>query len=181
MHDMFQLQQQAMRLWTRAAEYLTRYGVVEAPTPPRPTKTKARTTSPNPFNVTDLKEAVQEIELGAKTTSTANLPEGWRTFHYARTINGAEWRVASGLLSSIHNVIESYIRRGSAKAALRLVEDAEVLTTMVGSRALRARMLVRKGEILIGTGEMQEGQRVLEEAREVLNLVCLRDRRLFDY
>ncbi len=98
-----------MRLWSKAADYLSRYATLESPAKP------ARSPSPDPFNVASLKEAVQEMASESKPPPGANIPEAWRSFHRARTLHGAEWRVAFGLLNALYIIIESYIRRGSVK------------------------------------------------------------------
>ncbi len=45
----------------------------------------------------------------------------------------------------------------------------------MGSRALLARGLIRKGELLVLTGELEEGYRTLVEARDALSTVSHQD------
>jgi hypothetical protein len=159
---------QSLRLWGRAADVLQRSK------PTTPNEQASRSPSPNPFQVTQLKEAISDITGGVDTASKSEqpqLPSHWLSFHRGPSLDGSDWRIAVGLLTGIFSAAKYFLSRGSVKAAQRYIIDAEALAASLESPGMHARALARKAELFLRTGSYEEAYTSIAKAAELLATV----------
>jgi hypothetical protein len=159
----------SLRLWGRAADVLQRAK------PSSLSERTSRSPSPNPFQVTELKEAIDDITASVNAATKAGqsqLPPQWLSFHRGPSRDGSEWRIAEGLLTNLILIANRYLSRGSFKAAQRYIIDAEVLAISLQSPGMQARALAGKAELFLHSGSYEEAYANIVKASELLTTVC---------
>lgn len=141
---------QALRLWHRAVDALARLA------PQRSIKTEPS----NPFDMTELRDALPSTQpLSPKDTATKSFP--------ARLVtDGLEWKVASGLLSTLFSLTQAYCARGSAREAEYFAQQALDFASSLNAPAMVGRSLTRLGEIQLKMGRIEESSKTLVMAAD---------------
>lgn len=128
--------------------------------PQKPTKPSE---SDDPFAMTDVKHA-----LSGEEKSPDRVQDQKHALQATR-LDGLEWRIASALLEILQSLGDSYAVRGSAREAEYFIKQSEELARVLGSHAMISRSLLRKAEVQLALGQLDESQRTLEEAKELLS------------
>lgn len=146
---------QALRLYHRAIDTFTRL----APTP-KPAG------SDNPFDMTGLKDALQSVQTDTPGAQQPPAPDQPPRKTYARrsALSSLEWRVASGLLSTLFALAQAYQARGSAREAEYFVAQAKDLAESLNASAMICRAVTRLGELKLCLGKIEEARECLKEA-----------------
>jgi separase len=150
--------QQALRLWNRAADTISRLAA-----PPQPPKPAAEPS--NPFEVPSAKDAPT-----AATSDPPNAALAFSKKSFGRGLqnDGVEWRIAEGLLETLFWLVEIYFARGSAREASYFAQSAQNLAESLGAPAMVSRALARKGEIELGRKQLQEAHHSLADATDLV-------------
>lgn len=83
-------------------------------------------------------------------------------------MDGLEWRIAEGLLSTLHSLAQSYFSQGSPRAAEYFIEQMQDLAESLNCPAMVSRALAKKGELQLHLGQLEEGHETLVKAAELL-------------
>jgi separase len=68
-----------------------------------------------------------------------------------------EWRLAEGLLETLFSLVDLYFTRGSPREACCFAQQAQDLAEALNAPAMTGRALVKKGEIDLSRGRLDEG------------------------
>ena len=112
--------------------------------------------------MSDLKEA-----LPGNTTTQA--PATKKVVPRRPPIDGMEWRISEGLLSTIFALTEAYYLRGSAREAEYFARQAVELAEELNVPAVHARALARRGEVQLHMNNLEDAWASISRAAE---LVC---------
>ncbi|KAG1748438.1 peptidase family C50-domain-containing protein [Suillus paluster] len=141
---------QSLRLWNRAVDTLSRL----SQPPAKPTKA---TDDTNPFEATPT--------ASASDTPSNNHP---RSLGQKRLMDGIEWRMVEGLLSTLLTLSHAYFTRGSSREAEYFAQQAQDLAESVNAPTMAARALMRKSEIQLYQRQLDAGRNSLAKAAELL-------------
>jgi separase len=81
-------------------------------------------------------------------------------------MEGLEWRICDGLLSTLFALAQAYFARGSAREAEYFAQQAQDLADAINTPTMVSRALARKGEIYLHTNRLSEGRECLMQAME---------------
>ncbi|KAF9528394.1 peptidase family C50-domain-containing protein [Crepidotus variabilis] len=140
---------QSLRLWNRAVDILSRL---------RPSPTGA--SENDPFEMTSLKDALPVTATAessaAKTVKPVSSPR--------LAIEGLDWRIFEGLLTTLFAVAELYNLRGSAREADYFAKQAADLAEQLNTPAMLSRAFARQAEIQLHMGRLQEAREKVQQA-----------------
>ncbi|KZV89225.1 hypothetical protein EXIGLDRAFT_771939 [Exidia glandulosa HHB12029] len=168
---------QALRLWNRAVDSLAR---LNQPPPPKPKpKPQHQKRDSNPFDMSDLREALGEITNGPPTTSAAlapalpdnPAPSTKKAVPRTGVFEGLQWRMVSGVLSTLFCLARLYFLRGSARESQFFINQALELARSTGAPAMQARALARKAELALYMRDMTTVAAALSEAETLFQSV----------
>ncbi|KAH8099548.1 peptidase family C50-domain-containing protein [Cristinia sonorae] len=151
---------QALRLYHRAIDTFTRL----IPPPPKPAA------SDNPFDMTSVADAlntVKDVTPGPQQLPAPDNPPR-KTYTRKSTMSALEWRVATGLLSTLFALAQTYLARGSAREAEYFVTQAKDLAESLNASAMTCRALTRMGELKLGLGKIDEAHDCLVQAANLI-------------
>ncbi|KAG1731550.1 peptidase family C50-domain-containing protein [Suillus lakei] len=143
---------QSLRLWNRAVDTLSRLSQHSS----KPTKA---TDDSNPFVATP-----PESSSASETRSNDHS----RSLSQKRLMDGMEWRMVEGLLSTLLRLTHVYFTRGSSREAEYFAQQAQDLAESVNAPTMVARALMRKGEIQLYQRQLNAGRDGLAKAAELL-------------
>lgn len=138
---------QALRLYNRAIETAAR---LHPHQPKRPDSGED-----NPFG-----EASSNDRMIVKPTSS---------YTRRNAMEGLEWRICDGLLSTLFALAQTYFARGSAREAEYFAQQAQDLAGAINTPTMVSRALARKGEIYLHTNRLGEGRECLMQATELVD------------
>lgn len=84
-------------------------------------------------------------------------------------MEGLEWRICDGLLSTLFALAQAYFARGSAREAEYFAQQAQDLAHAINTPTMVSRALARKGEIYLHTNRLDEGRECLVQAMEFVD------------
>ncbi|KAG2081359.1 peptidase family C50-domain-containing protein [Suillus cothurnatus] len=143
---------QSLRLWNRAVDTLSRLSQPSA-------KATKATDDSNPFEATPLESS----------TASDTRPNGQlRPLGQKRLIDGMEWRMVEGLLSTLLTLTHAYFTRGSCREAEYFAQQTQDLAESVNAPTMVARALMRKGEIQLYQRQLDASRDSLAKAAELL-------------
>lgn len=152
---------QALRLLNRAADTLSRLAPLK--------KVDEPSVSADPFAMSDMRDALPASNGAVNGASPEKerkvVPDG---VDQRSRLDGLEWRVATSLFETHLALSHVYAFRGSAREAEYFAHQAEELARILNVSALIGRALVRKGEILLSLGRVDDVEGLLEEAATLL-------------
>ena len=104
-------------------------------------------------------------------TSTNNQPVAKQKPSYSRrdAMEGFEWRICDGLLSTLFALAQAYFARGSAREAEYFAQQAQDLADAINTPTMVSRALARKGEVYLHTNRLDEGRECLMQAMEIVD------------
>ncbi|KAG6866775.1 hypothetical protein C0991_011434 [Blastosporella zonata] len=148
---------QALRLWNRATDSLLRLS-------------SSRSSSPgpqddNPFEMSNLKGA---LSAGLPQDLVKELFTPKKFFPRRRSMDGFEWRITEGLITTLFSLIEVYMNRGSAREAEYFAQQAQDLAQSLNAPTLVSRALAKKGEIQLYQGHLDISLEYLSSAAVLL-------------
>ncbi|TCD70963.1 hypothetical protein EIP91_000870 [Steccherinum ochraceum] len=150
---------QALRLYHRAIDTFTRL----APPP----KSSALD---NPFDMSDMKDALSAAKTNSPGSHQSPVPDNPPRKTYARrnTLSSLEWRIATGLLSTLFALGQAYLSRGSVREAEYFVLQAKDLAESLNASAMICRALTRLGELKLCMGKVDEAHECLRNAADLV-------------
>lgn len=151
---------QSLRLWNRAMDTLARLSP-----PPTSSRTSPQSES-NPFEMASLKDALPSDGTVARPEPELATPK--KIFSRLMSMDGLEWRICDGLLTTLFDLSRAYFIRGSPRESFYFAEQAEELATSLNIPAMMSRALTRKGEVQLHQGQLQDGYENLMHAAELL-------------
>lgn len=83
-------------------------------------------------------------------------------------MDGMEWQVSEGLLSTMLLLAQTYYLRGSAREALYFTKQAADLAESLNAPTLRSRALAIQGEIQLHMGTLDEAHASISKAGEIM-------------
>ncbi|KAG6920238.1 hypothetical protein DXG01_005007 [Tephrocybe rancida] len=148
---------QALRLWNRATESLLRLASSHSSSP--------ASQGDNPFEMTSLKDA-----LLAQPSKDAlkELPPSKKIFPRRTSMDGLEWRMTEGLITTLFSLVEVYMNRGSVREAEYFAQQAQDLAESLNAPTLVSRALAKKGEIQLYQGHLETSLECLTTAATLL-------------
>lgn len=84
-------------------------------------------------------------------------------------MDGMEWRIAEGLLSTLFALGHAYAARGSAREAEYFVQQAQDLAASLGLPSMLSRAYARRGEIHLQMGRLESAHAFLMDALELMD------------
>ena len=134
---------------------------------PLPTPPQASSQSEsNPFEMSLLKNAL--LSAGSDPQSEPELSPPKKTFSRRLSMDGLEWRICDGLLTSLFDLSRAYFNRGSPRESVYFAEQAQELAESLNIPAMMSRALARKGEVQLHQAKLQDGYGSLMHAAELL-------------
>ncbi|KAH9478241.1 Separin [Psilocybe cubensis] len=160
---------QSLRLWNRAVDAITRLYPVRGPP------------ESDPFEMTSLNDALPSTSSTSVPTpangSTTKKPNERRPL-----LDGLEWRMSEGLLSTMLALAQTYFLRGSAREAEYFAKQAVDLAEQMNAPGMIGRALTRQGEVQLHMGHLQDAWETLMKAslivKDVPGLETVEIRRL---
>ncbi|KAF9479762.1 cysteine peptidase C50 [Pholiota conissans] len=147
---------QSLRLWNRAVDTLARLNPLSRSSASSPSDS-------DPFSMTSMKDALP-------STGSASSPQDEKKNPERRPpMDGLEWRISEGLLSTMLSLAQTYYLRGSAREAEYFARQATDLAEQLNAPALQGRALAKQGEIQLYMGHTEEAQDNLTKAAELLS------------
>ncbi|KAK0220404.1 cysteine peptidase C50 [Armillaria fumosa] len=142
---------QSLRQWNRAFDALSRL---------QPPSSK-----PKPYDETDP----FTDPVASRTSEEASSNPGKKDFSRREAMNELGWRISEGLILTLFALCDGYAMQGSAREAEFFAQQAEDLAESLNAPAMMARALIRKAELQLHQGKLEEGQESLATA---LQLIC---------
>lgn len=146
---------QSLRLWNRAADTLAR--LRPSPSPSTPVESES-----NPFEVPSSKSSTTAPNTAQEQATPAKL------FPRRPAMDGLEWRVSEGLLTTLFALSQMYLARGSPREAEYFAQQAHDLAESLNTPAMVSRALAKKGEVQLHQGKLEEAHDSLSRAGELL-------------
>ena len=146
---------QSIRLWNRAADTLTRLS---------PSSRSQSKEESDPFGMSSLKEAL----LSGGTSKNPQEQLAVRKNTNRLTMDGLEWRISEGLLSTLFSLSRAYHLGGSAREAEYFAQQAADFAEELNLPAMVSRALAKKGEVQLQMGKLEEAHTNLARAEELL-------------
>ena len=128
--------------------------------PPPPGKKEADDS--NPFLADKAKETATD-----QRPDRAGSPSSGKQSQGLPALNGLEWRIAEGLLTTFFSLIQVYVARGSPREAEYFAHQAQALAESLRTPAMGSRAFARLGEIQLYLGRLQESYGSLTRATEL--------------
>jgi separase len=144
---------QSLRLWNRAVDTLSRLSQSSS----KPSKA---TDDSNPFEATPPESS---------SASNARYNDHPRSLGQKRLMDGIEWRMVEGLLSTLLTLTHAYFTRGSSREAEYFAQQTQDVAESINAPAMVARALMRKGEIQLYQRQLGAGRGSLAKAAELLH------------
>lgn len=110
--------------------------------------------------MTEVKNALPSAGNGADSKSDPMRPKP--------NMDGLEWRIAEGLLSTLLSLAQAYFSQGSPRASEYFIEQMHDLAKSLNCPAMVSRALAKKGELQLHLGQLEEGHETLMKAAELL-------------
>jgi len=88
-----------------------------------------------------------------------------------RLMDGMEWRMIEGSLSTLLTLTQAYFTRGSSREAEYFAQQALHLAESVNAPTMAARALMRKGEIQLCQRQLDAGWDSLSKATELFQVL----------
>ena len=152
---------QSIRLWNRASDTLIRLKVSSQP--------QSKEDS-DPFGMSSLKEAL--LSGGTSNGDTSKDPQERhavkKNTNNRLTMDGLEWRISEGLLSTLFSLSRVYHLGGSAREAEYFAQQAADIAEELNLPAMFSRALAKKGEVQLQMGKLEEAHTNLVKAEELL-------------
>ncbi|KAG8981364.1 hypothetical protein FRB90_007306, partial [Tulasnella sp. 427] len=134
---------QALRLWNRALETLTKLRQPSIP---------ASSSSPNPFQVSAQEQAISSEEKSGN-------PRMWDAM-----MDGLHWRLADGVITTLFTLGRLHHLRGSVKNSEFFTQKANELATSLNAPLLISRALAKEAERELAIGRLDTGHDLLVQA-----------------
>lgn len=83
-------------------------------------------------------------------------------------MDGMEWRVAEGMLSTLFALTHAYVVRGSVREAEYFVQQAQDLAESLKLPAMLSRAYARRGEIHLHLGKLDSAHGFLMDALDLM-------------
>ena len=83
-------------------------------------------------------------------------------------MDGLEWRVSEGLLTTLFSLSQAYLNRGSAREAEYFVQQAQDLAESLNAPTMVSRALAKKGEIQLYQRQFEASLESLTRAAELV-------------
>lgn len=148
---------QALRLWNRAVDTLSKIAPVSAPS-------EGAADLDNPF----LAEPAPRTGKTTDNGKLANIASPSKTTPRLPALNGIEWRVAHGLLVTLFALTQAYVSRGSPREAEYFAQQAKDVAESLNTPAMVGRALARIGEIYLHLHQVEDSHASLAKAAEYL-------------
>ncbi|KIP07348.1 hypothetical protein PHLGIDRAFT_30059 [Phlebiopsis gigantea 11061_1 CR5-6] len=148
---------QALRLWNRAVDTLSKIAPVSAPS-------EGAADLDNPF----LAEPAPRTGKTTDNGKLANIASPSKTTPRLPALNGIEWRVAHGLLVTLFALTQAYVSRGSPREAEYFAQQAKEVAESLNTPAMVGRALARIGEIYLHLHQVEDSHASLAKAAEYL-------------
>lgn len=120
----------------------------------------------NPFEMSSLNNALPSA--GSDSQSEPELSAPKKIFSRRMSMDGLEWRICDGLLTTLFDLSRAYFDRGSPRESAYFAEQAQELAESLNIPAMTSRALARKGEVQLHQGQLQDGYGSLMHAAELL-------------
>lgn len=91
-----------------------------------------------------------------------------KTYSRRNTLSSLEWRIASGLLTTLFSLAQAYLARGSAREAEYFVLQAKDLAESLDASAMICRALTKLGELKLCMGKPEEAHNCLKSAADLV-------------
>ncbi|GLB42455.1 putative peptidase family C50 [Lyophyllum shimeji] len=148
----------SLRLWNRATDTLSRLHPSPSNSPPPPAED-------NPFQMSSLKDALPTEPSGGPQKE---LPPPKKTFPRRTSMDGLEWRISEGLLTTLFSLHQLYFNRGSAREAEYFAQQAQDLAESLNAPPMVSRALAKKAEIQLYQAHFDASRECLTKASELL-------------
>ena len=148
---------QSIRLWNRAADTIMRLH------PSSRSQTTTTEEESDPFGMSSLKEALSSGNTSKEEQLTVK-----KNVNRRFTIDGLEWRISEGLLSTLFSLSRVYHLGGSAREAEYFAQQAADIAEELSLPAMISRALAKKGEVQLQMGKLEEAHANLARAEELL-------------
>lgn len=86
-------------------------------------------------------------------------------------MNGLEWRIVDGLFHTLFALSYAFFVRGSPRESEYFAQQAQDLAESINAPAMVSRALMKKGEIQLHQGLLDDGYRTLMGAAELLETI----------
>ncbi|TDL24888.1 hypothetical protein BD410DRAFT_766456 [Rickenella mellea] len=149
----------ALRLFNRASETLQKLS-------PPPIKSPQAADTNNPFDMSSLDDALTPNSSPKDVGTLSEKPTYDKT-----SLDGLEWRIADGLLTTLLSLSQGYLTRGSSREAEYFAQQAETLADSLRIPAMASRALSRKSEVLLRLGQLDNLNSNLVKALTLLKEV----------
>lgn len=116
--------------------------------------------------MTALKSALPSSE---STTLTPPEQQEKKMADKRPPIDGLEWRISEGLLSTMLSLAQTYFLRGSGREAEYFARQAAELAEQLNAPAMRSRALAKHAKIQLHMGLMDDAQANLTKAAELVS------------
>lgn len=113
--------------------------------------------------MSSLKDALPSVG------STTPVQAGKKPPERRSPMDGLEWRISEGLLSTMLSLAQTYYLRGSAREAEYFARQAADLAEQLNAAAMWGRALAKQGEIQLHMGRTEDAQVNLTKAAELLS------------
>lgn len=121
----------------------------------------------NPFEMSSLKDALPASGSDDQPRQS-ELSTPKKTYSRRSSMDGIEWRISEGLLSTLFALSRAYFARGSPRESEYFAQQAHDLAVSLNAPVMVGRALARKCEILLHQGELEDGYANLLRAAELL-------------
>ena len=91
-----------------------------------------------------------------------------KTYNRQPSMDGLEWRISEGLLTTLFALSRAYFARGSPRESEYFAQQAQDLAESLNAPGMISRALTKKGEILLHQGELEDGYASVMRAAELL-------------
>ena len=146
---------QSLRLWNRAIDALTRLGPQVASSSKTPEES-------NPF------EVVGNPSPEDPSGQTKGPESTKKTCARRPVIDGLEWRISEGHLTTLFSLSQAYLNRGSAREAEYFAQQAQDLAESLNVPTMVSRALAKKGEIQLYQRQFEASLENLTRAAELV-------------
>lgn len=111
----------------------------------------------------------EENPFGEPTSDDRMIRKPTSSYTQRDAMEGLEWRICDGLLSTLFGLAQAYFARGSAREAEYFAQQAQDLADAINTPTMVSRALARKGEIYLHTNRLGEGRECLVQAMEFVD------------
>lgn len=111
----------------------------------------------------------EDDPFGEPSTNNQTIAKPKSSYSRRNAMEGLEWRICDGLLSTLFALAQAYFARGSAREAEYFAQQAQDLADAINTPTMVSRALARKGEIYLHTNRLDEGRECLMQAMEFVD------------